>query len=642
MLDKINGPNDLNKLSFNELDELSAELREFLINHISQTGGHIASNLGVVELTIALHKVFETPKDKMIWDVGHQAYVHKILTGRKNGFAKLRKLEGLAGFPKTSESCHDCFNTGHSSTSISAALGIAKARDIKNEDYSVIAIIGDGALTGGIAFEGLNDAGRSPTNLIVILNDNEMSISKNVGGLSTYFSKIRTEPAYFKVKKDLNFILSKTSIGKIAARALHRVKGTVKYILTPGIVFEELGFKYLGPIDGHDIRKLVDVLDRAKSINGPVFIHVLTQKGKGYCFAEKNPDEYHGISPFKIETGQVKKPNGISYSAVFGEKLTSLAEYNQDIVAITAAMPSGTGLSKFSNKFPERFFDVGIAEQHAVTFAAGLASNGLKPVIAVYSSFLQRAYDQVLHDVALQNLHVVFGIDRAGVTGEDGETHQGLYDICYLRHIPNMTLLAPSDYDELRAMLDFAINKHSGPIALRYPRGSGVKNIMEDENNTIIELGKGNIVEEGKDITILALGNMLSIAIKIKNRLEKTGISVEIINPRFVKPLDKNMILKSIVKTRRLVTIEDGVVVGGFGSSVIEMVNENLLGSQDKSRDESLNVENNREVKIKTFGFPDEPIPQGSPESLFVKYKMDEESLFKEIKQFLETIGGQK
>ena len=640
MLDKINFPNDLKELDFNELDKLAAQIREFLINHISQTGGHIASNLGIVELTLALHKSFNTPIDRIIWDVGHQAYVHKILTGRKDKFENLRKLNGLAGFPKVSESCHDCFNTGHSSTSISAALGIAKARDIKNEDYSVLAVIGDGALTGGMAFEGLNDAGQSSTNLIVVLNDNEMSIGKNVGGLSRYFNKIRTEPVYFKLKKDVELILNKTSLGKIAARMLQRAKGTIKYILTPGIVFEELGFKYLGPIDGHNISELVDVFNRAKKIKGPVFIHVCTQKGKGYSFAEKNPDEYHGISPFEIETGEVKVHNGPSYSEIFGQELLKLAQNDNDIVAITAAMLHGTGLSKFSNIFPKRFFDVGIAEQHAITFAAGLASNGLKPVVAIYSSFLQRAYDQILHDVALQKLHVVIGIDRAGITGEDGETHQGLYDICFLRHIPNMTLLAPIDYNEFRDMLEFAIVKHSGPIAIRYPRGSGLNNILETINfngknadtksivinNTAenkdnkygIELGKGLIVKEGKDITIAALGNMFGTALKIADKLEKNGISVELINPRFIKPLDKNLILNSIAKTGKLVTIEDGVILGGFGSSIIELVN-----------DSSLNI------KTKIFGFPDEPIPQGSRDSLFKKYKMDAESLFEQIQQFI-------
>ena len=595
-----------------------------MLENVSKTGGHIASNLGVVELTLALHKVFNTPKDKIVWDVGHQTYVHRILTGRKSQFGTLRKLNGLAGFPKVSESCYDCFNTGHSSTSISAALGMAKARDLKKENYSVIAVIGDGALTGGMAFEALNNAGQSSTDLIVILNDNEMSINKNVGSLSRYLSKIRTEPIYFKVKRDLDIILNKTSLGKSAARLLKRAKGTIKYILTPGIIFEELGFKYLGPIDGHNIAELIDVLERARNSKGPVLVHVCTQKGKGYFFAEKSPDEYHGIAPFEIETGEVKKQSGPSYSEVFGKELSKLAHDNEDIVAITAAMLQGTGLSDFSITYPERFFDVGIAEQHAVTFAAGLASNGLKPVVAIYSSFLQRAYDQILHDVVLQNLHVVFGIDRAGVTGEDGETHQGIYDICYLRHMPGMTILAPIDYNELRCMLKFALFDYAGPIAIRYPRGTGKENILECINingkNVDIEFGKGLIAKEGKDITIIGLGNMFSVALEIANELEKDGLSVDLINPRFVKPLDKELILSSAIKTGRIVTIEDGVIIGGFGSSILELLNESLLNS----------------IKVKIFGFPDEPIPHGSRESLFKKYAMDEESLTEQINKFLE------
>jgi len=623
LLDKVFYPEDIKKLSFGELEKLAGEIRNFLLENVSRTGGHIASNLGVVELTLALHKVFNTPKDKIVWDVGHQTYVHKILTGRKNQFETLRKLDGLAGFPKVSESNHDCFNTGHSSTSISAALGIAKARDLKKEKYSVIAVIGDGALTGGMAFEALNDAGQSSTDLIVVLNDNEMSITKNVGGLSKYLSKIRTEPIYFKVKRDLDILLNKTSLGKSAARLLQRAKGTIKYILTPGIIFEELGFKYLGPIDGHNIHELTDVLERARNSKGPVLIHICTQKGKGYSFAEKSPDEYHGIAPFEIETGEVKKQSGPSFSEVFGKELLKLAQDNKDILAITAAMLQGTGLTDFSIAYPERFFDVGIAEQHAVTFAAGLASNGLKPVVAIYSSFLQRAYDQILHDVALQKLHVVFGIDRAGITGEDGETHQGLYDICYLRHIPGMTILAPVDYNELRIMLKFALTDYSGPIAIRYPRGTGKENILESINfngkNVDIEVGKGLLVKEGKDITIIGLGNMFNVALEIADKLEKNGISVDLINPRFVKPLDKELILSSAIKTGRLVSIEDGAIIGGFGSSILELLNENSLNN----------------IKVKIFGFPDEPIPHGSRESLFKKYKMDQESILEEIKQFL-------
>ena len=644
MLDRINSPDDVKGLNYNELEQLAVELREFLIEHISQTGGHIASNLGIVELTLALHKVFKTPIDKIIWDVGHQSYVHKIITGRKDKFESLRKLDGLAGFPKTSESVHDCFNTGHSSTSISAALGIAEARDIKKENYFVISVIGDGALTGGIAFEALNDAGRSTTNLIVVLNDNEMSIARNVGGLSSYLSKIRTEPVYFKAKEDLDIMLNKTAIGKSAAKVLHKAKDSIKYMITPGIIFEELGFKYLGPIDGHSIPKLVDVLNRAKMLKGPVLIHVCTQKGRGYSFAEKNPDEYHGISPFEIETGEVKVHNGPNYSEIFGQELVKLAEDNSSIVAITAAMPHGTGLNTFCEKFPRRFFDVGIAEQHAVTFAAGMASNGLRPVVAVYSSFLQRAYDQILHDVALQKLHVVLAIDRAGITGEDGETHQGLYDICYLRHIPDITILAPADYSELAAMLKYAVLEHNGPIAIRYPRGTGIKNIwdvvpdswkpLKNDKYQLsgfgsIETGKGVLVKEGKDITIIAVGNMFDSSVKAADILEKKGFSVELINPRFIKPLDENLILNSAIKTRKIVTIEDGAIAGGFGSSIMELIDRAAVEySNDKISGRPL-------IKVKAVGFPDEPIPQGSRNSLYKKYGLDQESLVEQIEAFI-------
>lgn len=612
ILEGINSPDDIKKLDTDELEMLAEEIRGFLIEKVSKTGGHLASNLGVVELTLSLHNVFETPNDKIIWDVGHQSYVHKLLTGRKDRFDTLRQLDGISGFPKVKESIHDCFNTGHSSTSISAALGIAKARDIKKEKYSVIAVIGDGALTGGMAFEALNDAGRSPNNIIVILNDNEMSISKNVGGLSRYLSKIRTEPIYFKVKEDLDIILNKIpAIGKGAAKALGAVKGSVKYLIVPGMFFEELGFKYIGPIDGHDIVELNKVLSRAKSVKGPVLIHVCTQKGKGYTYAEESPHVFHGISPFEIETGEVIANKGPGYSEIFGRELIKAAEKNEKVVAVTAAMPQGTGLDAFSKKFPERFFDVGIAEQHAVTFAAGLAANGLKPVLAIYSSFLQRAYDQVLHDVALQNLDVVFAIDRAGIVGEDGETHQGLYDLSFLSHIPNMAIVAPSDHSEHIRMIDYAINEHDGPIAIRYPRGRGRDKLFEP---TPMKLGQGLVVREGKDITIVSIGVMLETALLVSERLEKLGISAEVINARFVKPLDARLILTSAVKTRKVVTFEDNSSIGGFGSGVLEMMNQKGIN-----------------VKTRIFGFPDEGVNQGARNDLFKKYRLDTESLVNEI-----------
>lgn len=612
ILREINSPEDVKKLNTQQLIDLSGEIREFLVEKVSKTGGHLASNLGVVELTLALHKVFNTPEDKIVWDVGHQSYVHKVITGRKDKFDMLRQLDGIAGFPKTSESPHDAFNTGHSSTSISSALGLAKARDIKKENFSVIAVIGDGALTGGMAFEALNDAGRSPNNLIVILNDNEMSISKNVGGLSRYLSKIRTEPFYFKVKEDLDIILNKIpAIGKSAVKALDRAKGTIKYLIMPGMIFEELGFKYLGPIDGHNITELNTVLSRAKTIKGPVFIHVCTQKGKGYSFAEQNPHDFHGIPPFEIETGEVLSASGQTFSGTFGSKIVSLAEMDEKLVAITAAMPQGTGLEPFSLLFRERFFDVGIAEQHAVTFAAGLAKGGLKPVLAVYSSFLQRAYDQVLHDVAAQNLHVVFAVDRAGIVGEDGETHQGIYDLSFLSHIPNMTILSPCDYSEFNQMLEYAVLKHKGPIVIRYPRGRGQEKIIE---GSPISLGKGICIRDGSDMTIVAIGNMVDTALKVAANLQKHGISSEVINARFVKPLDMNLIITSSKKTKRVVTIEDNAIAGGFGSNVLEMLNQRGIN-----------------VKTKIFGYPDQFITHGSRNDLMKKYKLDTDSIVNEI-----------
>jgi 1-deoxy-D-xylulose-5-phosphate synthase len=616
VLDDIKSPEDVKRLDFRQLETLAHDIREFLIDSVSRTGGHLASNLGVVELTLTLHRVFNTPQDKIIWDVGHQSYVHKILTGRKDRFDCLRKMDGISGFPKVNESCHDCFNTGHSSTSISAALGMARARDIKNENYSVIAVIGDGALTGGMAFEALNDAGRSPNNLIVVLNDNEMSISKNVGGMSRYLSKIRTEPFYFKVKEDIDLILNKIpAIGKTAAKALDRAKGTVKYVLMPGIIFEELGFKYLGPIDGHNLSELNKVFSRAKQIKGPVFIHVCTQKGKGYAHAEQQPHLFHGVPPFEVETGEVLSSGGPSYSEIFGQELVKQAEKDKGIAAITAAMPQGTGLEEFSRLYRNRFFDVGIAEQHAVTLAAGLAQNGVKPVIAVYSSFLQRAYDQIFHDVALQNLHVVFAIDRAGIVGEDGETHQGIYDLSYLSHIPNMTLLAPSDYRELAGMLQYALQNHTGPIALRYPRGKGQECLGEYAQ---ISYGRGVIALEGSDISIFAVGSMVETALKAAKLLGDSDISVEVINARFVKPLDEKLLIRSAMKTGNVITLEDNILAGGFGSQVLQMFNSNQI-----------------DCRFRSMGFPDSPVHQGSRAGLLKLYKLDYESVAREILKFI-------
>jgi 1-deoxy-D-xylulose-5-phosphate synthase len=618
LLDGICFPEDIRKLDPQQLRKLAAELRQFLIEKVSATGGHLASNLGVVELTLALHKVFNTPQDKIIWDVGHQSYVHKIITGRKDRFDTLKQLDGISGFPKQSESCYDCFDTGHSSTSISAALGMAKARDILKENYSVIAVIGDGALTGGMAFEALNDAGRSPNNLIIVLNDNEMSISRNVGGFSRYLSNIRTQPIYSKAKEDLDSLLNKIPVvGKSAANALDWAKGTIKYMVMPGMIFEELGLKYLGPIDGHNTEELIKVFTSAKRQKGPVLVHVRTQKGKGYKFAEENPQDFHGISPFEIETGEVKINNGPSYSDIFGKKLVSLAETEPALAAITAAMPIGTGLEEFSKKYPERFFDVGIAEQHAVTFAAGLAKAGIKPVVAVYSTFLQRSYDQIIHDVALQKLHVVLAIDRAGIVGEDGETHQGLYDLSFLNHIPNMTVAAPCDYEEFEKLLEFAVLNYNGPIALRYPRGAGKRQLAPVGD---IRAGKGVRLAAGTDISILAVGNMVETALETAELLKTKGISAEVINARFVKPLDERLILESALKTGVVATLEDNSVKGGFGSSVLQLINENGL-----------------KCRTAVFGFPDMPILHGSRKELFKKYRLDADSLAHDITRMLRT-----
>lgn len=616
MLDRVNFPRDIKGLSRDELDVLAGEIREFLVEHVSKTGGHLASNLGVVEITLALHKMFDTPKDKLIWDVGHQSYVHKILTGRKDMFDKLRQIDGISGFPKISESEHDAANTGHSSTSISQALGMAKARDLKHEDSNIVAIIGDGALTGGISYEALNHAGKANTNFIVILNDNEMSISKNVGSMPEYLNKIRTQPIYFKVKEDLDVFLDKIpAIGETARKALKKVKGSIKYMVMPGIIFEELGFKYLGPVNGHDIGSLLTVLEQAKNIKGPVMIHAITKKGAGYKFAEENPDKFHGIGPFDVITGETVSSKRDSYSSVFGNKLVDVASANGKVVVISAAMPGGTKTDMFAKVMPNRFFDVGIAEQHAVTFAAGMASSDLIPVCAIYSSFLQRAYDEILHDVALPNLHVVFAVDRAGVVGEDGETHQGIYDMSYFRNMPNMTILAPADYMELREMIDFAINEVDGPVAVRYPRGSGRETVVEYHP---IEYGRGVLVSEGSDVAIVAVGRMLSTAMSAKQKLEEAGLSVSVVNARFVKPLDEELICKEVEKCGNVFTIEDNVICGGFGSGVLEMLSRRGIC-----------------VKNKIFAWPDKPLEQGPCDKLFERYGMTGGAIARDIQKVL-------
>ena len=604
ILDKINTPKDLRSLNTEEKEKLVKEIRQFIIEHVSKTGGHLASSLGAVELTIALHSVFNTPDDKIIWDVGHQTYAHKILTGRKDKFDTLRKLNGLSGFPKLSESEYDCFETGHSSTSISAALGMARARDIQGENYKVVAVIGDGALTGGMALEALNDAGISETDLIVILNDNGMSIEKNTGGLARALTKMRTRKFYKSSNKVVKTIVLKSpKFGNKVIRFVRKIKHRIKQILLPNMFFEDIGFKYLGPVDGNDIEKLESLLKNAKDLQGPVLIHCKTVKGKGYKPAEENPDKFHSCSSFDVETGKSTKEKKKDYSKAFGEKLVEIAKNNKKVVAITAAMTSGTGLTEFKEKYPDRFFDVEIAEQHALTMAAGLASAGCIPVVAIYSSFLQRAYDQIIHDVCMQNLHVVICIDRAGVVGADGETHQGIFDMAFLRTIPNLTIMAPENYDELENMLEIAINKMNTPVAIRYPRGC--ENVLDTKENKEEQIKrlinkKAKVIKNGEDFTIIAIGKMVDTAIKVSNILEEKNIKCEVINASYLKPLDKNTIINSINKTKKVITIEDGIINGGLYTAICELINEEKLEN----------------IKVKGFAYEDKFIKHGTVEEL--------------------------
>ena len=532
MLEIINNAEDLRKLNINEKNILAQEIREYILEVVSKNGGHLASNLGIVELTLAIHDVFDLSKDKVIWDVGHQSYVHKILTRRKEELKTIRTLDGLAGFPKTSESETDCFNTGHSSTSISAAMGMAKARDLKNEDHSVIAVIGDGALTGGMALEALNHVGSSRTRMIVILNDNEMSISKNIGGINKLLTRLRAKKKYTISNKKGRKIIEKIPlVGNSIVKGVTKLKKSIKQLILPRMYFEEIGFKYLGPVDGHNIEDLEYLLSRAKELDEPVLIHVLTKKGKGYKPAEENPDKFHGTGPFNIETGESIKKKSKDYSKAFGEKLIELAEKNDKIVAITAAMRDGTGLKSFSEKYPERFFDVGIAEQHALTFAAGLAKEGMIPFVPIYSSFYQRAYDQVIHDICIQKLPVIMCVDRAGCVGNDGETHQGLYDMAFFKLVPNITIMAPKDFEELTQMMDFAITLKA-PVVIRYPRGGEAD--IKFEKHEKDELGKAEILQEGEDVTIIGIGKMTATAMKVSKMLEKDGINAEVINAKFL------------------------------------------------------------------------------------------------------------
>lgn len=611
MLEKINSPEDVKKLNIEEKKQLAEEIRKYIIEVVAENGGHLASNLGVVELTIAMHSVFDLPKDKIIWDVGHQTYVHKIITGRREQLKTLRMLNGIAGFPKTNESETDCFNTGHSSTSISAALGMARARDIEGKNNSVLAVIGDGALTGGMALEALNDAGWSQTKLTVILNDNEMSISKNIGGVNMLLSKLRTKRTYTKsnvsIKKFINRI---PVVGRKIVRVIQKIKRSIKQLIIPKMFFEDIGFRYLGPVDGHDIQELERMLRISKELDGPVLIHVLTKKGKGYKIAEENPDKFHATGPFDIETGELKQKRKKDYSQVFGDKLVELAKKNNKIVAITASMKDGTGLTKFAQEFPDRFFDIGIAEQHALGLAAGMAKEGIIPFVPIYASFYQRAYDQVIHDIAMQNLPVVMCVDRAGVVGQDGETHQGTLDMAFFRLVPNLTIMAPKDFKELEDMLEFASNLNK-PVVIRYPRGGEYKESFKSHQK--IEEGKAEIIKKGENLTIISIGKTVSKALKIAKDIEKDNINAEVINARFLKPLDKATIKTSIEKTKNVITIEDGTTINGLSTAIKELIIEEEI----------------KDTKIKTYAYPDKYIKHGTVEEIEKLYHVDEETIKK-------------
>lgn len=610
ILDRINEPADIRGLTPDQLDELAAELRRFIIETVSRTGGHLAPNLGVVELTLALYGVFRVPEDRLVWDVGHQCYVHKILTGRRLQFDTLRQFGGLSGFPNRNESPCDCFGTGHSSTSISAGLGMALARDLDGGNRKVVVVIGDGALSGGMAFEALNNAGHLDRRLIVVLNDNEMSIARNVGGMARYLSRLRTDPMYSRSKEECESLLRRIpAIGPRVLRWAERVKDSLKYLVVPGMLFEELGFTYLGPIDGHNIPAMLDVFRQAQGVEGPVLVHVLTRKGKGYAPAENDPGKFHGIGPFDVATGRTSSTSRVDYTEVFGKTMVQLARGNDRILAITAAMTRGTGLESFARQFPGRFFDVGIAEQHAVTMAAGLATEGYRPVVAVYSTFLQRAYDQVLHDVCLQKLPVVFALDRGGLVGEDGPTHQGLFDFSFLRSIPNLVLMAPKDENELQHLLKTAV-EHGGPIALRYPRGKGTGCALDQEFR-ILPIGRAEVLRDGDDITLLAIGNMVPVAVAAAEQLVERGMQAGVINARFVKPLDEECICRQVRRTRCLITIEEHMVSGGFGSAVLEMLSRRGLA----------------DIRVRLIGISDNFVEHGAPHLLRAKYGLTVEHL---------------
>jgi 1-deoxy-D-xylulose-5-phosphate synthase len=618
ILDDIQSPQDLKRLPAEKLPALAGEIRSLILEVVSKNGGHLASNLGVVELTLALHYVFDSPRDKIIWDVGHQCYTHKILTGRKSRFPNLRQHEGLLGFPDREESEHDAYNTGHASTALSAALGIAVARDKRKENHEVVAVVGDGGLTGGVAWEALNQIGHLREKMIIVLNYNEMSISPNVGALSKYLTYLVSGQHYLRIKDHAKSILkSIPAVGTPMIKAGRAFEDAIKKVFFPGLVFEELGIRYIGPVQGHSIPSLIEVFKEAKAYESPVLIHCVTKKGRGYAPAQTNPEKFHGTAPFNRATGEpLKNATKPTYSSVFGETLVKLARKNDKIIAITAAMPEGTGLSHFAREFPDRFYDVGIAEQHAVNFAAGLALRGFRPVVAIYSTFLQRAYDQLYHDVSLMDLPVVFALDRAGVVSDDGPTHQGVNDIIYLRHMPHMIAMAPKDENELQKMLVSALS-YSHPAAIRFPKGKGV-GVPLEENPGVIPLGRSERLKEGKGL-LLALGSMVYPALEAAERLEKEGLSLAVVNARFSKPLDEETILHFASDGNTIITVEEGVVAGGFGSAVREL----------------LDREKRFDVRFKSIGLPLEVYPLGTSDQIKRKYGLDPDGLFAQVKDFL-------
>ena len=622
VLDQIHTSQDIKKLDPEELERLCHEIREEILSVVSKTGGHLASNLGVVELTTVLHYVFDFPRDKLIWDVGHQSYAHKLLTGRKDRFHTLRQYEGISGFPKRDESPYDAFDSGHSGTSISSALGMAEARRLKGEEGRVIAVIGDGSMTAGIAFEGLNQTGHIDQDLIVILNDNEMSISRNVGALSSYLNRLMTGQFVNRFRDDMKaFLETLPGIGKSVLRFAKQAEESLKGFLMPGLLFEELGMKYIGPIDGHRLDYLIETFQNIKKMRGPILVHVITKKGKGYPPAETDPDRFHNVSPFVIETGELRsdsKKNSPTYTDVFGETLCQLAKENKRLIAITAAMESGTGLEEFARQFPDRFYDIGIAEQHAVTFAAGLALEGMKPVVAIYSTFLQRAYDQVLQDVCLQNLPVVLALDRGGIVGEDGPTHHGLFDYSYLRHIPNLIVMVPKDENEFQHMIKTA-TECPMPVAFRYPRGRGA-GVKREVSLQSIDIGKGEVLREGKDILIIAIGSTVYPSLQAAERLADVGIQAAVINSRFLKPLDGNLLCDWAKRTGKVLTVEENVLQGGFGSAVLELFQERCLFS----------------IQVKRLGIPDIFVEHGPQTLLREKYGIDEKGIFKGVMEMFE------